>query len=220
MPNELHTMPLKLEALFSSQKFRAMHWIDKGAFLLLLAEGWLKAGLIDDPETFIKDTLTNATQDDLDRVKGNVFDKMYKKGLSGKYFNEMQLDIYNKTLAKIDKFKESGRKGGLRQAQARLKAGSSIQIQNQIQNQTTIGSKAFTPPTLQEVQNYSKEINYDLDCQKFIDFYQSKGWMVGKNKMKDWKASVRTWKGKTESPAGKFAVGQKHEQELRAWKTQ
>jgi hypothetical protein len=35
--------------------------------------------------------------------------------------------------------------------------------------------------------------NLDVDGVKFINFYESKGWMVGKNKMKDWKAAIRTW---------------------------
>lgn len=51
----------------------------------------------------------------------------------------------------------------------------------------------FTPPTLEEVSDYCQERNNGVDPQKFIDFYSSKGWMVGKNRMKDWKASVRTW---------------------------
>ena len=51
----------------------------------------------------------------------------------------------------------------------------------------------FTPPTLDEVASYIKENNYQVDPDKWIDFYSSKGWMVGKNKMKDWKACVRTW---------------------------
>lgn len=51
----------------------------------------------------------------------------------------------------------------------------------------------FTPPTPDEVREYVREKNYNVDADKFCDFYASKGWMVGKNKMKDWKASVRTW---------------------------
>jgi hypothetical protein len=51
----------------------------------------------------------------------------------------------------------------------------------------------FTPPTLQEVKAYCNERNNSVDAKKFVDFYESKGWMVGKNKMKDWKAAVRTW---------------------------
>lgn len=51
----------------------------------------------------------------------------------------------------------------------------------------------FIPPTLEEVFQYCSERNNNVDAQKFIDFYESKGWYVGKTKMKSWKASVRTW---------------------------
>lgn len=54
-------------------------------------------------------------------------------------------------------------------------------------------SDRFTPPSLEDVQSYCLERNNSVDPQAFIDFYESKGWMVGKNKMKDWKAAVRTW---------------------------
>ena len=53
--------------------------------------------------------------------------------------------------------------------------------------------KNFKPPTLEEVSNYCIERKNDIDPERFIDFYESKGWMVGKNKMKDWKAAIRSW---------------------------
>lgn len=59
----------------------------------------------------------------------------------------------------------------------------------------------FIAPTYQEVFDYCNERNNNVDVNKFIDFYDSKGWMVGKNKMKDWKACIRTWeKSSTELP--------------------
>lgn len=57
-------------------------------------------------------------------------------------------------------------------------------------------SKRFVPPTLAEVQSYVAERQSPVDPQGFIDFYASKGWMVGKTPMKDWKAACRnaeTW---------------------------
>lgn len=54
--------------------------------------------------------------------------------------------------------------------------------------------RAFTPPTLKELQAYYQEISFNDDPEKFIDFYQSKNWMVGKTKMKDWRAAARNWK--------------------------
>lgn len=52
-------------------------------------------------------------------------------------------------------------------------------------------SAHFTPPTLAEVQSYVAERHSPVDPQEFIDFYASKGWMVGKTPMKDWKAACR-----------------------------
>lgn len=55
------------------------------------------------------------------------------------------------------------------------------------------GGKRFTPPSLEEIAEYCQERRNDVNIQQFYDFYTAKGWMVGKNKMQDWKAAVRTW---------------------------
>jgi ribosomal protein S8 len=65
-------------------------------------------------------------------------------------------------------------------------------INNTFNNTTNKGTR-FTPPSVDEVNDYCNQRNNLVDPQTFIDFYQAKGWMVGKNKMKDWKACVRTW---------------------------
>ncbi|MBK5722537.1 hypothetical protein JGH11_16810 [Dysgonomonas sp. Marseille-P4677] len=54
----------------------------------------------------------------------------------------------------------------------------------------------FRKPSLQEVVEYCRHRENDLDPQTFVDFYEAKNWMIGKNKMKDWQACVRTWEGK------------------------
>ena len=56
--------------------------------------------------------------------------------------------------------------------------------------------KRFTPPTVDEVREYCFERGNSVDPQRFVDYYTSNGWMVGKNKMKDWKAAVRNWEQK------------------------
>ena len=53
--------------------------------------------------------------------------------------------------------------------------------------------KVFKPPTVEEVHAYCCERMNNVDAEAFVDFYESKGWMIGKNKMKDWKSAVRTW---------------------------
>jgi len=66
---------------------------------------------------------------------------------------------------------------------------------NQIKsNQSKIKeNKNFIPPQQKEVFDYCQERKNGIDSNKFINYYQAKGWMIGKNKMKDWKAAVRTW---------------------------
>lgn len=57
------------------------------------------------------------------------------------------------------------------------------------------GITRFTPPTQEDVLQYMIErgVNSKSEAEKFVDYYSSKGWLVGKSKMKDWKASVRNW---------------------------
>lgn len=56
-----------------------------------------------------------------------------------------------------------------------------------------IKREVFAPPTPEAVKEYCLQNGYQVDAERFVDFYSSKGWMVGKNKMKDWKAAVRSW---------------------------
>ena len=53
--------------------------------------------------------------------------------------------------------------------------------------------KKFKKPTIDEVKEYCLERGNNINPETFIDFYESNGWKVGKNSMKDWKASLRTW---------------------------
>jgi hypothetical protein len=54
--------------------------------------------------------------------------------------------------------------------------------------------KRFQKPTIQDVKTYMKEQGMNDISERWMSHYESNGWLVGKNKMKDWKASVRTWK--------------------------
>lgn len=58
---------------------------------------------------------------------------------------------------------------------------------------TTTKRKRFEKPSISDVERYCIERNNDVDPQHFVDYYESNGWKVGKNAMKDWKAAVRTW---------------------------
>lgn len=59
----------------------------------------------------------------------------------------------------------------------------------------------FQKPTVEEVDQYIREKGYTFDAEAFVSYYESNGWRVGRNPMKDWKAACRTWQGK--EPKGK-----------------
>lgn len=70
---------------------------------------------------------------------------------------------------------------------------------NSIKERTT---KKFSKPTLEEINQYCIERKNGMNAEAFYDFYESKDWYVGKNKMKDWKACVRTWERREETSKG------------------
>ena len=64
---------------------------------------------------------------------------------------------------------------------------------NNTSNNNTSNNKLFKKPSVNDVELYCIERDNKIDAISFVNFYESKGWMVGKNKMKDWRACVRTW---------------------------
>ena len=56
-----------------------------------------------------------------------------------------------------------------------------------------INNKYFNKPSVDEIKIYCKQRNNNIDAEAFFSFYESKGWMIGKNKMKDWKRAIITW---------------------------
>lgn len=63
-------------------------------------------------------------------------------------------------------------------------------------------TKRFIAPSTEEVQEYIDEKGYSVDAERFVDYYTANGWMVGKNHMKDWKATVRNWERKNGTNLG------------------
>lgn len=80
-------------------------------------------------------------------------------------------------------------KNGNTETNTETKTNTNTQLSND--SKGDIRAKRFTPPTLAEVQSYVAERHSPVDPQEFIDFYESKGWMVGKTPMKNWKAACR-----------------------------
>ena len=71
----------------------------------------------------------------------------------------------------------------------------------------------FKKPSVNDIIDYCKERNNNIDAEAFIDFYESKDWKIGKNKMKDWKAAVRTW----ERREAKKPTMSKLDSQISAW---
>lgn len=65
---------------------------------------------------------------------------------------------------------------------------------------------AFSPPSVDDVRTYCKERKNSVEAQRFVDFYSSKGWKVGNQPMKDWKAAVRTWEQRDDTNRPKNTV--------------
>jgi hypothetical protein len=114
------------------------------------------------------------------------------KNKSNNAKKDIQIQIKTKSNENQNKIKTKSNKN-----QNEINDTISISLSNSISNSNlekdSMKGKTFIVPTVEEIQDYCKERNNKVNPQKFYDFYESKGWMVGKNKMKDWKASVRTW---------------------------
>ena len=63
--------------------------------------------------------------------------------------------------------------------------------------------RTFVPPTISDIVAYAHENGLQIDAERFWNYYESNGWMVGRNKMKDWKATVRNWAAKESGTAAK-----------------
>ena len=69
--------------------------------------------------------------------------------------------------------------------------------------------KRFVKPTVEEIEKYCIERNNGISAEYFFDYYESKGWKVGKNSMKNWKAAIRTWEQKNFDKGGEKNVRNK-----------
>lgn len=91
------------------------------------------------------------------------------------------------------------RNGAKRSESLRTEANRSESLQEQEQEQEEEqehkkSNRRFAPPTYEEVREYcSSHALSNVNAESFVDFYESKNWMVGKSKMKDWKAACRNW---------------------------
>jgi len=132
--------------------------------------------------------------------------------------------LYNSRMVRDEEVRqgrvEAGSKGGSkRQANSKqtLKQTSSKPEANtQANHQAKRGSSSssstsvikggFDPPTVEQVRDYCQERKNDIDAQAFVDHYTANGWMRGKNKIKDWRACVRTWEQTRKTQSGQLEL--------------
>ena len=80
-----------------------------------------------------------------------------------------------------------------------------------------LNNKLFKKPSINDVKLYCIERNNKIDAISFVNFYESKGWMVGKNKMKDWRAAVRTWEMRDNKKSYKKTGTSKLDAQIDEW---
>ena len=115
-----------------------------------------------------------------------TLDTSKRKAESGKRGGSMEANE-KQTVSKA----EAKRKQTAREKENEKENEGEIEIENECYMRTR--ARRFAPPTLEEVSAYCAERGNHVDPEHFVSFYESNGWKVGKNPMKDWKAAVRTW---------------------------
>jgi hypothetical protein len=126
--------------------------------------------------------------------------KKFKQTAQGLFFNE-RMEVEKAKRVAFSESRRNNRKGNKTDMNDISKTYDKDMSQHMDNdNENTIDPKnkggkgdKFLIPTIEEVKSYCLERNNSVDPEKWIDFYTAKGWMIGKNKMKDWKAAVRTW---------------------------
>lgn len=97
---------------------------------------------------------------------------------------------FNGVLNKVERGYATKFNGGIKQS---LPNNITDKITDNISNNIKGKQKRFIKPTISEIQEYCNERQNGINAEQFFNYYESKGWYVGKNKMVDWKACVRTW---------------------------
>jgi hypothetical protein len=121
----------------------------------------------------------------------DIFSK-FKKDNDGKFYNERLKEEVEKRKA----YSES-RRNNRKKKEDMIDISKTYVQHMENENENIIENKKvvrFQKPTIEDVKTYMKEQGMNDISERWMSHYESNGWLVGKNKMKDWKASVRTWK--------------------------
>lgn len=133
---------------------------------------------------------TSSTKQGVTKNLKSLVEKGYiskeEKYINGVKFCEYYVTQLNRVLNSVEQGIKQSLTGGIKQSLT-----NNIDI-NTIEDKKE-DNKRFVPPTVDEVNEYCIERNNNIDPEQFVNYYESKGWLIGKSKMKSWKAAVRTW---------------------------
>lgn len=168
----------------------------QGLFINICVLYWMKAGDL---------TLTRVQRKFNDC--STAVQELVNDGIMSVIDDEIHIDFLDEQFSQFEILREHKIRAGRASAKKRKGNTRSTDVQQVVNKKEKIREdkrrkedirKKFTPPTIEEVIKYCRERNNGVDPNKWIDHYTSNGWMVGKNKMKDWKAAVRTWENSNE----------------------
>ena len=159
-------------------------------------------GFVNNPRSLMR--LTSATDDDMKILLAKKFVLIFENGVivikHWRIHNYIQKDRYIET-----KYKDEKARLELDENNAYKMTGSNMDttcIQTVYTGKDSIGKLSigknnngghFVPPTRDDIAEYCAEKSISIDIDRFLDYYTSNGWKVGRNSMKDWKATVRNW---------------------------
>jgi hypothetical protein len=169
-------------------------------------------GFVGNPKQIMK--MVGSTEGDITHLIGKQFVFPFDSGVcvirDWKIHNYIQSDRYKETIYLQEKDSLNENKG-----RYLLKDNECIQNVSNLDTQYRLGKdsigkdkeevvslpspKGFKKPSIQEIQEYCTERSNGLNPEQFFDFYESKGWKVGSQAMKDWRAAVRTWEQRNRS---------------------
>jgi len=126
--------------------------------------------------------------------KSGVIEKYIQKDEQGTFvYIQIVSNIYNQLITGVTTTKVTGyHHDGNGVTTTKVTKDSSISNKSIISNGGN-GINEKIPPDFLDVKNYCLERKNNIDPQNFLDSYEARGWMIGKNKMKSWKACIRTW---------------------------
>ena len=163
-------------------------------------------GFINNPKSIMRNV--GCKEDDIRILSGKKFIIPFESGVvvikHWRIHNYIQKDRYHETKYKVEKASLSTDENGSytkcvqdvskMDTQVRLELGKDrIGEDNKETPDKPAKRATFHKPTLDQVREYCKERENKIDPERWIDHYEANGWMVGKTKMKDWKATVRNW---------------------------